>query len=282
MRPLSGGMALLALAGLAWSLPAAAGEAAVQDQRDQVITPSPITDHFALRAIYVYGDVGLKAQVNDTAGAVNGTPFSAQSDFGLPSAAHQLRAEFMFRLHDRGRLRVSALDLSQHGSVMLNRVVRYGNQTYQVGERVNSQFDWRMFDFTGTYSLLRTDRYELGAGLGFHFIQAESVATVPARAVRESFDGSGPFVTLALDGTWRISQRFALSARYQSFDLTVSDVTARLSDLHADLQFRWARNVAVGLGYQSNNAHLNLPKENPGGSMQLDVSGPEIFVRASF
>jgi hypothetical protein len=139
-----------------------------------------------------------------------------------------------------------------------------------------------MFDFTGTYSLLRTDRFELGTGLGMHFIQAESIATVPARGIREDFNGAGPFVTLAIDGTWRISRRFSLNARYQAFDLTVSDVSARLSDTHADLQFRWRPSVALGLGYQSNNVRLDLPKENPGGSMQLDVSGPELFVRVSF
>jgi hypothetical protein len=272
------GLTMLALAVGSLSL----ANAAANGVPRQVVTPSPIDDHFAFRATLVDGSVSTRAQVNDTAGGTAGTAFSAENDFGLPKDVRQLRAEFMFRLHDRAMLRVSALDLSRHGSVVLNRVVRYGKQNLQINDRVNSLFDWRMFDFTGTYSLLRNDRFELGAGLGMHFIQAESIATVPARGIRESFDGAGPFVTLALDGTWRISQRFSLNARYQAFDLTVSDVSARLSDAHADLQFRWRPSVAFGLGYQSNNVHLNLPKENPGGSMQLDVSGPELFVRVSF
>ena len=139
-----------------------------------------------------------------------------------------------------------------------------------------------MYNFTWTYSVLQTDRFELGTGIGMHLVQAETTALVPTRNSRESFDGAGPFLSLAADGSWAFTRRFSVNARYQSYRLTVSDITAQLTDAHADVQFRWRRNLAFGAGYQYNNVDLEFPNENPGGRMQMKISGPELFVRASF
>jgi hypothetical protein len=249
---------------------------------DATVVASPVTDRFAVRASYVHAGVTTDGQITDTAGGTTGTPFSLENDFGFSDQAHQLRAELMFRLKNRGRLRVSALDLSRRASVVLNRQIRYGDQLFLLNDRVNSTFDWRMFDLTWMYSALKTERFELGTGLGLHFIQAEATAVVPARNARESFDGAGPFASLAADASWRFTRRFSVNARYQTYDLTVSDISARLTDAHADVQFRWRRNLAIGVGYQLNDIELNFPNENPGGLMQLKVKGPELFLRASF
>lgn len=266
--------------------PAAVAEAqppaATADSQERVVTPSPIADRFAVRVGYVDGRVRTDAQVNDTAAGIAGTPFSAERDFAMPGAARQARVELMVRLKNRGRLRVGAFDLSRRGDAVLGQQIRYGDQTYRVNERVTSQFDLREFNLTWNYSLIRGDRFEFGPGLGFHFIQTEAVAQVPVRGARVTFDGAGPFLTLALDSSWRFTRRFSFNARYQAFDLTVSDVSAKLYDAHADVQFRWHPNVAMGLGYQSNAVRLNLPLENPGGSLRMDTSGPELFLRASF
>ena len=64
------------------------------------------------------------------------------------------------------------------------RLCNYGDQTFRVNERVNSEFDWRSFDLTWLFSFIRNDRFELGTGIGMHFIQAETSAAVPARGVQ--------------------------------------------------------------------------------------------------
>jgi hypothetical protein len=245
-------------------------------------TPSPITDRFAIQAAWWRASASTDARIDNTAGITTGTPFSAEQDLGLPDSLSRAHVEIMVRLKQRGKLRFDMLDLARKGSVVLTRTIRYGGQTYVPGERVNSRFDWRALNFTWTYELLHNDRFEAGLGLGLHLIQAEAVASVPTRASRESFDGAGPFATIAGDAALRITRRFALTARAQTFRLTVSDTTGMLADYHADLQFRWRPNLAFGLGYQSNRIELDAPNENPGGNMQFDVSGPELFLRASF
>jgi len=259
------------------------GAVAAESSRSSTAqTPSPINDRFAVRGSYFRGSASTDAQIDDTAGGRIGTPFSAEDDFGLADRVSQGRAEFMIRLRERGKLRVGMFDLGRKGTVVLTRAINYGDQTFVVNDRVTSEFDWRMFDVTWTYAFVHNDRFEFGAGLGLHLIQTEASAAAPARAARESFDGAGPFTTVAVDGVWRITRRFALSLRAQTLDLTVSDISAMLADYHADVQFRWRPNLAIGVGYQSNRVELAAPLENPAGNMTFDVSGLELFLRASF
>jgi hypothetical protein len=245
---------------------------------------SPITDHFAIRGGWFQGSVATRARVDDPATGAAGTPFSAETDFNQSDAMHQLHVEMMFRLRDRGRVRVDMWDLARKGTASPPTPINYGAQTLVTPDIVQSQSDWRQIDVTWTYSFLRASRYELGAGFGLHLVQAEAQARVSNRPVpvHEDFSGAGPFATVALDGTWRISRRWALSGRAQYFNLTVGSVSGMLGDYHGDIQYRWRRNLAFGLGYQSWQSELEVTNSSPNGRMRLGIQGPEVFVRASF
>jgi hypothetical protein len=213
-----------------------------------------------------------------------GTEFSAEQDLQQSDAMHQLRVEMVFRLRDRGRVRVDMWDLSRKGTASPAQPISYGANTFVAPDIVHSETDWRQIDVTWTYSFLRASRYELGAGFGLHLVQAEALARVDNRAqpIREDFSGAGPFATVALDGTWRIARLWALSGRAQYFNLTVGSVSGVLGDYHADVQYRWRRNLAFGLGYQSTRVQIEVSDSNPNGRMRMNISGPEVFVRASF
>ncbi len=259
-----------------------------QAQRPAAPEPaSPITDQFALRASYLSGSANTDGRVDDVASGTIGTAFSLENDFNLTAHAHQLRVEMMFRLRDRSRLRVDMWELNRRGVAAPRTDVTYGGNTFTPADSVHSRFDWRQVDFTYTYSFLRRERYELGAGLGLHLLQAEAEAMVAQGAgrpiaVHEDFSGAGPFITLALDGSYRFTPRLSCSARGQYLRLHVGSVSAALSDYHADVQFRWRPNLAVGLGYQSTQTHLEVTNSSNNGFMNLDVKGPELFLRASF
>lgn len=243
---------------------------------------SPITDYFALRAGGFLGTVQTRGRIDNTATQAPGTVFSAEDDFHLSPHARQVRAEFMFRLRERGRLRVDMWELTRTAVSSPARTIIYRSSSFTPADLVASRFDWRQIDFTYTYSFLRRGKFELGAGLGLHLLQAEAEASVAARGVHEDLSGSGPFATLALDGTWRITRRFALSARAQYFSLKANSDRGALGDYHADLQFRWRPNLAFGLGYESTQTQLDVTNSHPSGQLRVNTRGPELFVRASF
>jgi hypothetical protein len=263
-----------------------AAAAAVRAQEPPPPEPaSPITDHFAFRASAFLGTASTEGQVDDPKAPTPGTPLSLEGgDFNLSPHVHQARAEFMFRLRERGRLRVDFWELNRTGVGYPSTTIVYGGHTFTPTDLVHSEFNWHQVDLTWTYSFLKRNRFELGAGLGLHLLEAEAnaSATLATGPVTERFSGAGPFVTVALDGTWLVSRRFSVSARGQYLKLTVSSVKGSLADYHLDVQFRWRPNLAFGLGYESTQTRLDVSNNNPNGFVQLGTHGPELFVRASF
>jgi hypothetical protein len=244
---------------------------------------SPITDHLAFRAIYFLGKVTTHAQFDPSPNINNGlgTNFTAENLLGLTDKADQFRIELVFRLEDRNRLRVNFLDLRRSGDALLGEPLQFGNTGFNVGQVVHSEFDYREFDLTYTYSFLRGRWYELGAGIGAQLLEAEAGADVASTPRFANFSGSGPFATPALDGTVLLDRHWSVNARGQWLHVAVQSAGGLWEDYHGDVQYRWRRNLAMGLGFEYQEIGLNL-HSNPSGQVRLKIVGPEAFLRASF
>jgi hypothetical protein len=243
--------------------------------------PSPITDHLALEALFFWGSVSTFGQFDSRTGVI-GTPLSAERDLGLSNQAYQPRFELMFRLRPRHRLRVNFFDLRRNGSTVLNTPILYGDQVFQAGSPLQSSINWRQMDITYTYSFLRGERYELGAGLGLHLLEAEAIAQQPGTPLRVDYNQAGPFATAALDGTYLIAKHWSFNARANYMHITVHDFTGELEDYHADVQYRWRRNFAIGAGYDYSQSEVDIRDHDPSGIVQLRIRGPQLFLRVSY
>jgi hypothetical protein len=241
---------------------------------------SPITDHLALRASFFWGRVQTTGHIDGA--DLPGTPFSAEHDLGLTDKAFGPLVELIFRLENRSRLRVDFLDMRRLGDNTIDRTIQFGDQSFQANTAVKSELDWRQMDFTYTYSFLRGDSYELGAGVGIHLLEAEFTAQVPDTSQRADFSGATPFATAALDGTWRFARHWSLNARGQYMHVTLSSVSGTLGIYHADLQYRWRYNLAFGAGYQRQQMAIDVLNSDPSGLVHMNIAGPEAFVRVSF
>jgi hypothetical protein len=243
---------------------------------------SPITDRFALRVTYFAPTVDTFLRLDQENG-LQGTELIVEDDLGLEDKPTQARAEMIFRLRERNRLRVDYYKLTRYGDTVLNRTIAFGDETFLVSDRVVSMIDWRQLGLTYTRSLLYFDRFELGAGLGIALLETRARGEVPARNIREAEDGIAPFPTFAIDATWRISRRFSFNVRGQTFTANTDEFDGTLSDYHGDIQYRWHKNFTVGLGYTSLRIKAeSTSTDDLGGKFDQDISGPEFFIRASF
>jgi hypothetical protein len=269
-----------------WVLPAfgAAPEAApprelLQPPKHSI--PSPITDRFALKGIYFQPKVATQLRYDSSAG-VPGTEFSAEDTLGLDDALNQGTIEMWLRMGERHRMRVDYYKMTRKGDVILDQLLQFGDSTFLPGERVVSSMDLRSLGLTSTYSLFRRETFEIGLGLGLHLLQVEGAAEVPARFAGEDFDTAGPMATLALDGTWRIKERFSVNARVQYFQGNVDAVDGSYGAYHLDVQYRWRPNFAFGLGYSQTSMKVDSTDPDFSGLFDLEYKGPEAFVRVSF
>jgi hypothetical protein len=249
-------------------------------QRDRTV-PSPITDRFHLRGTYFNASAATEVRVDPTA-TTPGTELDAESDLGLDDQIDQGRIELMFRLRERNRIRMDFFKLDRYGEAILDEQIVFGDEIFDVNDRVVSTLDLRMLTFTYTYSFLRRERVELGGGLGIHLMETEARGEVPAEFQREEEAQGGALPSLALDFAWRISPRIALAARGQYFTADIDDFEGSLGDYHVDVQYRLRPNFALGLGFSSISLELDVTDADNPGRFGLDTRGPELFFRVSY
>jgi hypothetical protein len=251
------------------------------------MTPSPITDRFYVEGIFFNPaqSTGLRIDTRSPGPGLpgrTGTTVSGERDLGLDSRNPQGRIQIMFRLRERNRLRVDYFESNRRGDHVINRQILFGNETFAANDRVTSSLDWREFALTYTYSIFRTDRFEVGLGLAAHFVEADARGAVDAKQLRQEVSGAGVFPTIPLDLTWRISRRFAVVARGQYLRAAVNKFQGAIGEYHGDFQYRWKPNFSVGAGYTIMKYSLDLQDNNFPGSFRLNVRGPEAFFKVSF
>lgn len=279
----------LILAGLALAFAAPLGAAEARSARELLQPPkqtitSPITDRFSLRGTYYQPAVEMPLRY-DSSALLPGTPISGEDTLGFDSELNQGMVEMTFRLTDRQRIRTDFFQMNRSGDVMLDQVVRFGDDVYLVSDRVVSSMKLRILNLGYSYSLLKRETVEIGVGLAVHLLQAEGRAAVPARLLREDFDVAGPFASLGVDATWRFTPRFSANAwaQYLPGDVVgTDDVDGSFLRYHADVQFRWRPNLAFGLGYTQQSVRVDSLDADFSGRFVLKARGPEAFVRVSF
>jgi hypothetical protein len=248
---------------------------------------SPITDRFALRVLYFPASISTNLRLDQQDGT-QGTELVAENDLGLDDKKSEGRAEMIFRLRERNRVRVDYLKLSRLGDQVINRVINFGDESFLPNDRALTALEWRSLTFTYTRSVLYTDRFELGVGLGISILEARARGEVPARSLRERQEAVGAFPTFGLDGTWQISKRWSFNGRGQRFSTHVDEFRGSLADYHTDFQYRWRENFALGLGYTWYHTVVDVGSDNNSSGNDLtgrydqDMTGPEVFLRASF
>ena len=248
---------------------------------------SPITDRFALRATYFKGtaDTRVRLDPGNAAPGTLGTPIYAEELLGLDDAIDLGRMELYFRFGARTRLRVDYFKLNRFGATVLDEDIVFGDDTFLIGENIESSLDYRSLSFTFLHSFLKRDSFELGAGIGLYLVDAKAAAEAVDRNAREEESGVAPVPTLALDGVWRFARRWSVAARGQYFSASYDGIDGTLGEYHLDVQYRWKPSFAVGLGYTKLNVDINVDPASDHdfpGLFRLNTDGPELFLRVSF
>jgi hypothetical protein len=245
-------------------------------------TPSPITDIFAFRASFFHATVNTDLRLDPGGDPLGGTALSGTRDLGFKPSENDGLAELMFRLRDRNRIRADFLELDQSGTTTLTRPIVFGSEVFNRGDTVQAALQWRTLALTWTYAIIQNDRFELGVGLGAHFMDLDVRGNVPSRFASYETSIAGGLPAPAIDTAWRITRRFSLTARGNYLKGALNRTSGVVGDFHSDVQFRWVPNFTLGAGYSWLRLKLDSVTMSSPELADIKLRGPEVFVRASF
>jgi hypothetical protein len=274
----------------------ATGIASAQTYLSPDPAPTSIADRFRLEVGLFSGSYDTKIRLDNvttSAGGVvtvvPGTEVSGEDDLGLASSQYLGQGELTLLPGKHHMIRLSGLSMKREGSNVLTRTIKWGNSTYNAGERVDSHLNFSMIGLTYGYLPFRSDRFELGVSFGIQIASISANAEVRSRSLRSDESAAGPIPLLGIEGRYDFTPRWSIDARIQHLSLTLigsagvdlSGVDGTITDGRIAIRWRQNQHVVYGLGYRQFNIDVNAPTTDPAGMISLALSGPLLFVQAS-
>ena len=232
-------------------------------------------------------EVNVMSASYDTTARVDSTPqlrgtlFNAEKDFKIDDAEYLIAGEITLLPGERHLLRLSGLNTQREGHTRLDRQIVYDDQTYRVGEIVDSLLNLRLFGFTYGFRMISNERMEVTPTLGIQIGEYTTNAVVRSRVVREPTGDISPVPVIGADLRFDFTRRWSAEGRVQYVKVSVQDVDASLLDWRVGVTWRFNPHFLVGAGYRSFNINAESFDTNSSGLVDLSITGPLLFVRAS-
>lgn len=251
-----------------------------QDRWDSTPPPRVIEDVLQLEMIAFAATFDSSARV-DADPETPGTLFSGEGDFGLEDAKVLPQVELTLLPGIRHLLRFSSIRARRSGSAILEREIEYEGDLFEEGAEVDSSLDIYMTGVTYGYQFLRRDRGHLAATVGIHLGEIKTNAEVRGELQRQPTGETSPLALVGLEGAVNLARRWSLEGRFSYTSLSVDLIEASMFDARVALLWRLNPHLAFGAAYRRLALEAESLEEDSAGFVDLDVSGPLLFVRAS-
>ena len=242
---------------------------------------SPLDELFRLRAGVFSADTASEVRL-DADDGTTGTDVSLEDDLGLRDHSDVGDVEVELRIRQRHRVRFNYFKLDRNATETIDRQIRFGNDVYEPGDTVESAIDLRNFAVTYAYEFMRSDRYEIGAGLGVSLNELTADAAVRARGIAEDETRAVPIPVIGLDALFRFSDRIHAQVRGEYLHLNLDDIDGTVINLRGEVVYRFNRTLGVGLGYTMYETEVDSEKPGDTGRFYIENSGGLAFFRVSF
>ncbi len=245
---------------------------------------------FNLGAFLLNSD--LRASLNGE--SVENPEIDFDETLGRDSDATRVRGDVTWRITPAHRLRFGYFNHTTNRSKVVDREVKWGDLTFDVGVQIDSKHKLEVYELSYEYAFMKQPTYEVSASLGVHYsdttLQLSGNATVTnpygtttnqTAAVKTS-NIPTPLPVIGLRGGWAVSPNWYLEAAGQYFTLDYDGVDGSWSDLRASATWMFNRNFGLGLGYNRFTTRADASKNDFNGKLKAGYSGVQAFLTGTF
>jgi hypothetical protein len=242
--------------------------------------PRVVEDRFRAEVNLIWAGLDTQLRV-DPSNTVRGTKIGAEDDLGLEATEFMAQAELTLLPGERHLIRLSALNTRRSAQTTILRQIRYDDQIYLAGERVDSEMNIAMFGLTYGYRFIASNRAELTATFGIQIASVETNAVVRSRVVRDAEDGVAPLPLVGVEGRYDFTDRWSAEGRLQYLGANIDDVDGSILDARIAATWRMNPYLVFGLGYRSFSLNIDSQNNSTPGLVDMKIAGPLLFARAS-
>ena len=239
-----------------------------------------LTDRWSFQLGAYYPKADTTVRLNSTAGGF-GTEVSFEDDLGFSTSKTVPWFLGSVRLGERWKIEAEYLTLHRSSTRAVSRTITWGDQVFAIGTVVGAEFDSDIYRLSGGYSFIKSNQAEVGVALGLHL--TDFTASLGATGIgAQTGDALAPLPTVGLYGAYAFTPKWLVSARFDYFSLNYNEYYGELTNFTLGVDYRFSRHFGVGLGYRHVDYELNSTKPRFTGHVNYQMSGPVLYLSASF
>jgi len=225
-------------------------------------------------------DVGVDGGID-----VPGSRIDLEGELGESSTDDALAIEVRWRFADRWRVATQFFDVSDNGSVQLQRDILFDGYEFRAGVALSASSELRITRLFFGREFSRDERHEFGLGGGLHFLDLSASATGEAWVDNASVGtttgagtASGVLPNLGAWYNWAPNDRLAVTARLDWLSANVDPFDGAIVNASAGINYRVAKNIGVGVNYNMFSLSAGVSDSGWRGSVDIRFYGPYAYM----
>lgn len=208
----------------------------------------------------------------DSASLGTGTTIDLEDSLGFKRNANVFRADALVRLgaHQRHQLDASYFRFSRKGDVALRGQIQFGDQTFQLDDRLNSSFKATTYKLSYAYMIVQNDKMEIGPSVGAYVGRLDASVAEVNGGRSEGRAVTAPLPTLGVRGAYNITPRLIAKLGSEVFFIKTKKYSGHLIEAKAGLEYEVTRNVAIGAAYNYLDVDGNISSKSSGARLGAD------------
>ncbi|MEJ2514067.1 MAG: hypothetical protein P8102_02425 [Gammaproteobacteria bacterium] len=217
-----------------------------------------------------------------------GDEINLDDDLNLSKDDTAFRVGGNWRFAKRHRLIADYYSLGRDASAVTEKEIILDDVVFPVGIGVRGGFDVDIVQLAYTYSIIQTDRSELGLSIGVHwpsmnfFLEGVGLDDIVDSDLRAEADLEGPLPLIGADGRYRLLDWLYASGRFQVFSLEYDKYDGRFIDARVALEAWPVDWVGLGLGYNVVDLDFDVDDGRWRGELDHEYRGFRLFLIAQF
>lgn len=214
-----------------------------------------------------------------------GATIDPSQALGVDNEQSVLRLDGHYRFSKNHSLLYSWYSIQSEGNRTINEEIPWEPNPIPVGAKVDSSLNYDLYKVGYLWSFHNGEQVELGVGAGLHITQIRvelSAETTGTPLQTESVNTTVPLPVVMFKLGYKITPDLKLSYLSQVFAIEYEGIAGTYSDQAIGLEYRFWKNIALGLGVNSTN--LAIKQETDGRRLSYNnrITGAMVFISGYF
>lgn len=228
----------------------------------------------------------------DNANLGSGTDVNLRDDLGLERRQTGVFFSGEWRFSPNHRLGIAYSQFSPKGSVTATKDIQIGDEIYPAGANLTSEFKLRLMPITYSYSFIRTEQQELAGTIGLSIqslqLRVNGSTSLGVTDINTEVDAKAdlPLPLFGLRWDYNFSRHWSAGLSAGLFSLKVVEDQAKakgtLSSVTGYGEYRFTKNVGVGLAVTSFRVNLDADDSEWKGRIKYTYWGPQLYLVARY